>query len=114
MPHEALATAQIAVLIESNSEIKVAIVDTNKSLSLLLQSQTRLEERQIADRDWQKKVEAHQDKQDDKIETVENTANQALHQTKSNGKWIALGVTVISGCLIWIAKTLLTAQAGLV
>lgn len=104
--------AQIGFLIESNSEIKTALVETNKSLNTLIKNQIRTEERQIADREWQKRVEAHQDKQDEKIDTAQSTANEAKSQSLSNARWVNLGVAMLTGIVIFIAKEVISKFMG--
>lgn len=114
MSQEAVNSAQIAMLIESNGEIKDILaengrqqLETNKSLNQLIQAQTRTEERQNADREWQKRVEKHQDKQDEHIEEAQKTANEAKSQALSNGKWINIGVAILTACIIYVAKAVL-------
>lgn len=114
-------TVKIGVLIQSNAEIKEILtesskqqLETNKVLNLLLQSNVRTEERQAADREWQKRVEAHQDKQDENIEKAreeandaKDIANEAKGQSLRNGMWINLGVAILTGILIFIGKEII-------
>lgn len=106
MSQEAVNSAQIAMLIESDRELKEIIKsnseqadrrqkETNEVLNKLLEAQVRSEERQLADREWQKRVDKHQDAQDVNIEeakeiarNAEKIASNAEKQATSNGRWI--------------------------
>lgn len=119
MSQDAVNSAQIAMLIESNAEIKDILsengrqqLETNKSLNKLIQAQIRTEERQNADREWQRRVEKHQDKQDEKIESAQETANQAKAQALSNGKWVNLGVAILTAILIYIGNRIMEMLFG--
>jgi chromosome segregation ATPase len=128
--------AQIATLIKSNAELQVTLAnnlksqedrdrrqeqrdaETQSALNKLVESQTQMqialtktEERQAADRDWQKGVEKHQDKQDDLIarnqqaleawkEKVFNPVRDAVRDnSKFVNKWVGIGGVVIGACI---------------
>lgn len=99
MSQDAVNSAQIAMLIESDRELKEIIKanseqadqrqkETNEVLNKLLEAQVRSEERQLADREWQKRVDKHQDAQDVKIEEALTIAKEARSQAQNNGRWI--------------------------
>jgi len=91
---------------ESIGELKDVVIDLNKTMVTFVGFQARAEERQIADREWQRRVETHQDKQDDKIDKAQNTADDAKSQSLSNGKWINVGVAILTGIAIFIGNEL--------
>ena len=91
----------------SIGELKEVIVSLNESMVTFVGFQARAEERSIADREWQKRVEKHQDKQDEHIEAAQKTANDAKSQALSNGKWINIGVAILTACIIYVAKAVL-------
>lgn len=111
-------SAIIGTLIESHREIKEALVEsnkqhveTNKSLNTLIQAQIRTEERQSADREWQRRIEKDQEKQDASITKsitlsgdAKDLANEAKSQSLRNGMWINFGVAVLTGVAIYIIK----------
>lgn len=105
-------SAEIGMLIQSNQEIKEVQLDTNRTLSRLIEVSIRTEERQAADREWQKRVEAHQDKQDDKIDHAQSTADEAKNQALSNGKWINIGVAILTALLIYAGKAVFDLLTG--
>ena len=101
----------VGMLVQSNAEIKKAVVETNKSLNTLIQAQIRTEERQSADREWQRRVEIHQDKQDERIERsieiageAKDIANEGKSQALSNAKWINAGVALLTGVVVFLAQ----------
>ena len=71
--------------------------------------EARAEERLMADREQQKRVEAHQDKQDTKIDQAQATANEALTQANNNAKWIN-GAWGVGSFIIGIIATILTTE----
>ena len=89
---------------ETIGELKDVVVDLNKTMVTFVGFQARAEERQIADREWQKRVETHQDKQDTKIDKAQNTADKANNQSLNNGKWINVGVAILTGIAIFIGN----------
>ena len=113
---EILTSQVVGMLVKSNAEIKDAVVETNKSLNQLIQAQIRTEERQAADRAWQKRVEIHQDKQDERIDRAieiageaKDIGNEAKGQSLRNGMWINLGVAILTGVAIFICKEIVGA-----
>lgn len=97
---------------ESIGELKDVVIDLNKTMVTFVGFQARAEERQIADREWQKRVEAHQDKQDDKIDKAQDTADKANNQSLSNGKWINVGVAILTALLIYAGKAVFDLLTG--
>lgn len=97
---------------ETIGELKDVVVDLNKTMVTFVGFQARAEERQIADREWQKRVEAHQDKQDDKIDKAQDTADKANNQSLNNGKWINVGVAILTALLIYAGKSVFDLLTG--
>lgn len=85
-----------------NGRVEQLLTSLVEQMTTFVAFQSRAEERQIADKEWQKRVESHQDKQDDKIDKAQNTADKANNQSLSNGKWINFGVAILTGIAIFI------------
>ena len=105
-------SAQISMLIESNSEIKSMQIETNKNMNKLIEFQIRTEEHRINEKEWRERIEAHNDKQDVRIDENQKTSNDAKAQALSNGKWINMGVAMVTAILIYIGKLLIDTFAG--
>ena len=82
MSTEAVNSAQIAMLIENHSELKSIIAQqardanerenkTNETLNKLLIAVTKSEERQLADKEWQRHSELRNDRQDKRMDLIE-------------------------------------------
>lgn len=112
MSTDAVNSAQIAMLIESNSEIKSILVKTNESMNKLYEFQIRSEEQRASDREWRERIESHNEKQDDRIDENQKTASNANNQALSNAKWINVGVAILTGIAIYIAKAIIDATMG--
>ena len=112
MSTDAVNTAQIAMLIESNSEIKSMQVETNKNMNKLIEFQIRTEEHRINEKEWRERIEAHNDKQDDRIDDNQKTSNEAKSQSLSNAKWINVGVAILTGIAIYIGKSIVDLFTG--
>ena len=105
-------SAQIAMLIESNSEIKSMAVETNRNMNKLIEFQIRTEEHRINEKEWRERIEAHNDRQDKRIDENQKTANDAKAQALSNGKWINMGVAMLTGIAIYIGKVIIDMIPG--
>jgi len=78
-----------------------------ETMTTFIAFQARAEERQNSDREEQRRVERYQEKQDEKIEVAQATANDAKNQAFSNGKWINMGVAILTAVLIYIGKLII-------
>jgi len=105
-------SAQISMLIESNSEIKSMQVETNKNMNKLIEFQIRTEEHRINEKEWRERIESHNDKQDDRIDENQRVSNDAKAQALSNGKWINVGVAILTGIAIYIGKNIIDLFMG--
>jgi hypothetical protein len=112
MSTDAINSAKIAMLIESNSEIKSMQVETNKNMNKLIEFQIRTEEHRINEKEWRERIESHNDKQDDRIDNNQRVSNDAKAQALSNGKWINVGVAVLTGIAIYIGKVIVDFITG--
>jgi len=105
-------SAQISMLIESNSEIKSMQVETNKNMNKLIEFQIRTEEHRINEKEWRERIESHNDKQDDRIDENQRVSHDAKAQALSNGKWINVGVAILTGIAIYIGKNIIDLFMG--
>ncbi len=101
-------SVQIALLIDSTNRVEKTLIQTNDHMNKLLEFQVRTEERRLADEEWRKRVEKHQDSQDQRIDKAQGTADDAKSQSLSNGKWINVGVAVLTAILIFIAREVIS------
>ena len=134
MGSEAVNSAQIAMLTESDKELKSILLHneqkaeareekaevrqakTDEILNQLLMSQVRSEERRISDKQWQRDVEKHQDLQDAEIikakdlaTAAQTEAKDATKQALKNAKWINGAVALFTTLVIFAGKAVITA-----
>ena len=127
MGSEAVNSAQIAMLIESDRELKGILINneakaearqakTDEILNQLLMSQVRSEERRISDKQWQRDVEKHQDLHDAEIikakdlaTAAQTEAKDATKQALKNAKWINGAVALFTTLVIFAGKAVITA-----
>ena len=93
----------------SNTRLENALEKVSDTLTTFIGFQARAEERQLADCEWQKSVEKHQDKQDERIEFVnqdftefKNTDFQAVRDGQKRNTLITNGVIGIGGTLLGV------------
>lgn len=61
---------------ESNARVEASLDKISEAMVTFVGFQSRAEERQLADREWQRSVEKHQDKQDERIERHKSEFDQ--------------------------------------
>ena len=107
MSQDQVNSAQIAMLISSNAEIKAMGIETNKNMNKLVEFQIRTEEHRLNEIEWRERMESHNEKQDERIDSNKDVANDAKSQALSNGKWVNMGVAILTAILIYIAKSVI-------
>ena len=101
---EKIAVAQVGMLIQQTKELTGAVKEIAEGVSTLLQFQASQQEKNEATKEWKERVDRHQEKQDDKIDETREIATRAENQSLSNGRWINLGVALLTGCVLYIAQ----------
>lgn len=97
-------TAEIAMVIRSNAEIKDVLAETNKSLNALVQAQVRTEERQAAAKESEERLWTFIEKVQEEAKAANEKAEKAQAQALSNAKWINFGVAIATGIAIFIGN----------
>ena len=94
---------RIAALVEKTNSMVDAVKEIAVGVSALLQFQAAQTARNEADKEWRKRVESHQDRQDDRIEAVETTSMQ--NSLIINGATGVIGL-VSGGVITYVVSVL--------
>lgn len=109
MSIEAVNSAQIAMLIESNNELKGILsqqardanhreVKTNETLNKLLVAVTKSEERQLADKEWQRVTDKRMDGiEQTHVKFIENEFKPVRNAQQKNTIFINLACMAVGG-----------------